>query len=52
MEHNIMGLDPCDWQNHTIFNATTQKRNTVDLRTGLFEVYVPLLSVTGNAATT
>lgn len=49
MEHNIMGLDPCDWQNHTIFNATTQKRNTVDLRTGLFECYVPLLSVAGNA---
>jgi hypothetical protein len=49
MEHNIMGIDPSDSQNHAIFNATTQKRNTVDPRTGLFEVYVPLPSVTGNA---
>jgi RHS repeat-associated protein len=48
MEHNIMGIDPSDSQNHAIFNATTQKRNTVDPRTGLFEVYVPLPSVTGN----
>lgn len=46
---NVMGIDPCDSQNHAIFNATTQKRNYVDPRTGLFEVYVPLPSITGNA---
>jgi RHS repeat-associated protein len=48
MEHNVMGIDPCDSQNHAIFNATTQKHNIVDPRTGLFEVHVPLPSVTGN----
>lgn len=45
---NVMGIDPCDSQNHAIFNTTTQKRNCVDPRTGLFEVYVPLPSVIGN----
>lgn len=48
MAHNVMGIDPCDNENNEIFNATTQKRNVVDPRTGLFEVYVPLPSVTGN----
>ncbi|MGV8889370.1 MAG: RHS repeat-associated core domain-containing protein [Pseudomonas sp.] len=47
-KHNIMGMDPCDSQNHAIFNTTTQKRNFVDQRTGLFEVYVPLPFITGN----
>ncbi len=49
MAHNPMGTDPTDDENDPIFNATTQKRNVVDPRTGLFEVYVPLPSVTGNA---
>lgn len=46
--HNPLGIDPCDEQQHPIFNATTQKRNVVDTRTGLFEVYVPLPKVTAN----
>ncbi|MCE7763996.1 hypothetical protein GQL56_15200, partial [Pseudomonas putida] len=46
--HHPFGMDPCDQQNHPIFNATTQKRNAVDPRTGLFEAYVPLPSITGN----
>lgn len=45
---NVMGIDPCDNQNFAVFNATTQKHNWVDPRTGLFEVYVPLPSVKGN----
>lgn len=45
---NVMGIDPCDNQNFAVFNATTQKQNWVDPRTGLFEVHVPLPSVTGN----
>lgn len=49
MAHNPMGTDPTDDENDPIFNATTQKRNVVDPRTGLFEVYVPLPSLTGNA---
>lgn len=49
MAHNIMGIDPCDAQNQAIFNTTAQKRTFVDMRTGLFEAYVPLPSVTGNA---
>lgn len=49
MAHNPMGTDPTDDENDPIFNATTQKRNVVDPRTGLFEVYVPLPAVTGNA---
>lgn len=47
--HHPLGIDPCDQQNHPIFNATTQKRNVVDTRTGLFEVYVPLPKITANA---
>lgn len=46
--HHPFGVDPCDQQNHPIFNATTQKRNAVDPRTGLFEAYVPLPSIVGN----
>ncbi|MDE1167222.1 MAG: hypothetical protein PW845_18055 [Pseudomonas sp.] len=46
--HNAMGIDPCDAQNDEIFNAATQKRNWVDPRTGLFEAYIPLPSITGN----
>ena len=49
MAHNPMGTDPTDDENDPIFNATTQKRNVVDPRTGLFEVYIPLPSVVGNA---
>ena len=49
MTHNIMGIDPCDAQNQAIFNTTAQKRTFVDVRTGLFEAYIPLPSVTGNA---
>jgi hypothetical protein len=45
--HHPFGMDPCDQQNHPIFNATTQKRNAVDPRTGLFEAYVPLPSIVG-----
>lgn len=48
MEHNAMGMDPCDNQNDAIFNITTDKRTHVDARTGLFEAHVPLPSVTGN----
>jgi RHS repeat-associated protein len=48
MDHNAMGMDPCDNQNDAIFNITTDKRTHVDARTGLFEVHVPLPSVTGN----
>src|ERR1700712_974444 len=47
--HHPLGIDPCDQQSHPIFNATTQKCNVVDTRTGLFEVYVPLPKITGNA---
>lgn len=46
---NPMGTDPADNQNYAIFNATTKKSNDVDPRTGLFEAYVPLPAVTGNA---
>lgn len=49
MEHNAMGMDPCDFQNDAIFNITTEKRTHVDTRTGLFEAHVPLPSVTGNS---
>ncbi|WP_110970549.1 RHS repeat domain-containing protein [Pseudomonas huaxiensis] len=49
MAHNVMGIDPCDSQNHAIFNASTQKRNVVDPRTGLFEVCVPLPTIVGNS---
>lgn len=49
MTHNIMGIDPCDAQNQAVFNVSAQKRTFVDQRTGLFEAYVPLPSVTGNA---
>lgn len=45
--HHPFGVDPCDQQNHAIFNATTQKCNAVDPRTGLFEAYVPLPSIVG-----
>lgn len=48
MDHNAMGMDPCDNQNDAIFNITTDKRTHVDARTGLFEAHVPLPSVTGN----
>lgn len=46
--HNPLGVDPCDEQDHPIFNTTTQKRNVVDARTGLFEAYVPLPKITAN----
>lgn len=48
MAHNPMGTDPVDSENDPIFNATTQKRNVVDPRTGLFETYFRLSSVIGN----
>lgn len=48
MPHNAMGFDPCDNQNHAIFNSMTEKRNNVQLRTGLFEACVPLPRVVGN----
>jgi len=48
MAHNPMGTDPTDSESDPIFNATSQKRNVVDPRTGLFEIYVPLGSITGN----
>lgn len=48
MAHNPMGTDPCDSENDPIFNATTQKRNVVDPRTGLYEVFIPLPSIVGN----
>jgi len=43
-----MGIDPCDDENHEIFNTTSQKRTFVDARTGLFEVYVPLPTLSCN----
>ncbi|QOQ77731.1 RHS repeat-associated core domain-containing protein [Pseudomonas poae] len=48
MDHNPMGMDPVDSENDPIFNATTQKRNVVDPRTGLFEAYFRLSSITAN----
>lgn len=48
MAHNPMGTDPSDSENDPIFNATTQKRNVVDPRTGLFEAFIPLPSIVGN----
>ncbi|UNM17645.1 hypothetical protein K0P33_18980 [Pseudomonas sp. ArH3a] len=48
MAHNPMGTDPSDYENDPIFNATTQKRNVVDPRTGLFENYVKTESLIGN----
>ena len=48
MAHNPMGTDPVDDENDPIFNATTQRRNVVDPRTGLFETYFRLSSVIGN----
>ena len=47
-KHNPMGIDPCDSQNDPIFNATKQKRNGVDPRTGLFKACVPLPPICGN----
>ncbi len=48
MKHNVMGIDPCDDENHEIFNTTSQKRTFIDARTGLFEVYVPLPTLSCN----
>lgn len=46
--YNVMGTDASDGETDPIFNATTQERNAVDPRTGLFELYLPLCKVTGN----
>ncbi|PIB47132.1 hypothetical protein AOA59_01245 [Pseudomonas sp. 2822-15] len=46
--YNVMGTDASDSETDPIFNATTQERNAVDPRTGLFELYLPLCTVTGN----
>lgn len=48
MLHNAMGIDPCDGENHEIFNTTSKKSTGVDARTGLFEAYVPLPTITCN----
>lgn len=49
MKHNVMGIDPCDGENHEIFNTTSQKRNFVDARTGLFEAFVLLPTIHCNS---
>lgn len=49
MAHNPMGKDPADYESEPIFNATTQKLNIVNTRTGLFEAYLKMLSVIGNS---
>ncbi|AZE55576.1 hypothetical protein C4K03_3423 [Pseudomonas synxantha] len=48
MAHNQIGVDPSNSEEDSIFNATTQKRNVVDPRTGLFEAFIPLPSIVGN----
>lgn len=48
MAHNPMGKDPADYESEPIFNATTQPFNMVNTRTGLFEAYLKMPSVTGN----
>ncbi|MGE8322305.1 MAG: hypothetical protein ACN6OX_04395, partial [Pseudomonas sp.] len=48
MARNAMGVDPCDGENHEIFNTTSQKRIFVDARTGLFEAFVPLPTISCN----
>jgi|GEM_PF-1577439 len=45
---NELGMDASDSRNDAIFNSMTEKRNTVQLRTGLFEACVPLPKLTGN----
>lgn len=49
MKHNAMGTDPSDFRNAAIFNTTRQKCTHVDPRTGLFECFMPLPAITGNA---
>lgn len=49
MAHNPMGKDPADYESDPIFNATTQKSNMVNTRTGLFEAYLKMPSVIGNS---
>ncbi|MGE1155854.1 RHS repeat domain-containing protein [Pseudomonas kitaguniensis] len=49
MAHNPMGKDPADYESEPIFNATTQKINMVNTRTGLFEAYLKMLPVNGNS---
>ncbi|MBC3208051.1 hypothetical protein HU755_14710 [Pseudomonas sp. SWRI111] len=49
MAHNPMGKDPADYESEPIFNATTQQFNMVNTRTGLFEAYLKMPPVTGNA---
>ncbi|MFL1563053.1 RHS repeat-associated core domain-containing protein [Pseudomonas sp. O64] len=48
MAHNPMGKDPADYESEPIFNATTQKFNMVNTRTGLFEAYVKMPTPSGN----
>ncbi|TSD75443.1 hypothetical protein FFI16_003090 [Pseudomonas sp. KBS0710] len=48
MAHNPMGKDPADYESKPIFNATTQKYNMVNTRTGLFEAYVKMPLLIGN----
>jgi RHS repeat-associated protein len=48
MSKNIMGIDPFNSENNEIFNTTSKKSTGVDARTGLFEAYVPLPTITCN----
>ena len=48
MAHNPMGTDPVDYGRKQIFNVTTQKYNTVNTRTGLFEACVKMPLLIGN----
>lgn len=49
MAHNPMGKDPADYESQPIFNATTQKYNMINTRTGLFEACINMPTVTGNS---
>lgn len=49
MAHNPMGKDPADYESEPIFNATTQKSNMVNTRTGLFEAYIKMPAIIGNS---
>ena len=44
-----MGKDPADYESEPIFNATTQKSNMVNTRTGLFEAYIKMPAIIGNS---
>ncbi|WP_236445946.1 MULTISPECIES: RHS repeat domain-containing protein [unclassified Pseudomonas] len=46
--YNVMGTDASDSGTDPIFNATTQERNAVDPRTGLFELCLQMCTVIGN----